>query len=141
MAATHSLRIDLDAAGKLSLVLTSADALPGGPTAKVALPLNFDKAAPELKRREGETDAAYEARLLKHIPTQIDCPPELVDGLRLTLAKIVEYAAEVGAHYAQRAAAVHALDAADQVPGDVTKKLRINHKGPSAKGAAKPKKE
>lgn len=143
--AKHSLRIDFDGAtNNLVVAITSADSIPGGPVAKVAFPLNFDpeKPAPELKRREGESDDAYSARLLKEIPAQLDVPAELdLTPLKNACRAIIEHFAEVGEHFARRAAAVHALDAVGKVPEGVTHKIRLGRKGKPATGDTKTEKK
>lgn len=129
MSVRHSLRIDFDAAGKLRLTLTST-AVVSGQAATVALPLCFDPdgAAPQMKVRAGESEAAYAARFAKTIPSQLDLDPELVAGLADLCARIVAAGAPVGAHYAARAALTHALAADGQVPEGVTHQIGLKAK-------------
>lgn len=109
----HTLRIDYDDATKAIAVTAGASAPFGDSAARVAFTLNFDPAnpTPPIKRREGESDAAYLARVGKHIPAVLDLAPAFAAGIAERCAEIIDAVRDVGEHYAALAAAQHTLAA------------------------------
>lgn len=117
----HTLRIDYDDDTKAIVVTAGASAPFGDSAARVAFLLNFDPAnpTPKIKRREGESDDAYLARVGKHIPAVLDLDPAYAAGIAERCAEIVDAVRDVGAHYAALAVAAHTLSAQGKAPPGV----------------------
>lgn len=111
--AKFTLRIDYDDDTKAIVVTAGAAAPFGDSAARVSFRLNFDpeNPTPPVKRREGEDDAAYLARVGKHIPAVLDLVPDYAAGVAERCAAIIDAVRDVGEHYAALAVAAHTLAA------------------------------
>ena len=133
----HKLQITFDATG-LRVTASAAATAGNGPAARVGFDLTTD-AVPQPKRRDGEADAEYSARVAKVLPDRVQVPEEYFAGLAERCKDILDGLTDVLAHHAGRAALEHALLAQGAPAAPGVKQIKVGG-GLGSVGGADPKK-